>query len=63
MMLNGCSQVAKKKLKTDRTSFLFDNLDELKTVMQSTPGDYPENLYRDGEAAAKITAIIKKHFN
>lgn len=42
-------------------TLLFENLEDLQTVIARPPGLYVENLYGDGRAAEQITALIRQH--
>jgi UDP-GlcNAc3NAcA epimerase len=47
-------------LKNGWNTLVFEDLTQIKTVLQTAPGDYPGNLYGDGHAAEEITEIIRR---
>jgi len=42
-------------------TLVFDNLQDIQTVIAQSPGLYQENLYGDGHAAEQITTLIRQH--
>lgn len=42
-------------------TLMFTNLEDLQMVLNKTPGEYIENIYGTGHAAAEIVSIIKLH--
>lgn len=42
-------------------TLVFDDLAQLKSVLQQKPGEYIPDIYGNGHAAAEITEIIVKH--
>jgi UDP-GlcNAc3NAcA epimerase len=43
-------------------TLVFENLQDIKSIMNQEPGVYTENMYGDGKAAEEITAIIRSLF-